>query len=174
MPNDEAEQDRLDLHHHIFRLCLDGALLAGPVPSAVQRVLDVGTGTGIWAIDFADEHPNATILGTDLSPIQPTWLPPNCAFYVEDVEAEWLYSPDEAFDLIHSRGMVGSISDWNAYYERILTNLTPGGRCEVQEYACWIFSADDPKMLKSPNTARWQVLCDVSPSTISLVEECPN
>lgn len=47
MPNDGAEQDRLDLHHHIFRLCLDGSLLAGPIPDNVERVLDVGTGTGI-------------------------------------------------------------------------------------------------------------------------------
>jgi trans-aconitate methyltransferase len=162
MPNDEAEQDRLDLHHHIFRLCLDGNLLAGPVPNDVKRVLDIGTGTGIWAIDFADEHPSATIIGTDLSPIQPSWLPPNCSFYVEDVESEWLYTPEEAFDLIHSRGMVGSISSWTSYYEKILQNLRPGGRCEVQEYECWIHAADDPRMVRSPCTSRWQILCDVS------------
>lgn len=29
--------------------------------SKVKRVLDVGTGTGIWAIDFGDEHPDATV-----------------------------------------------------------------------------------------------------------------
>ena len=36
-----------------------------------QRVLDVGTGTGIWAIDFADDFPDTTVFGTDLSPTQP-------------------------------------------------------------------------------------------------------
>ena len=25
----------------------------------MQRVLDVGTGTGIWAMDYGDEHPEA-------------------------------------------------------------------------------------------------------------------
>lgn len=35
-------------------------------------MLDLGTGTGIWAIDFADEYPSANVIGTDLSPIQPT------------------------------------------------------------------------------------------------------
>lgn len=39
--------------------------------SNAKRVLDVGTGTGIWAIDYADEHPEATVIGVDLSPIQP-------------------------------------------------------------------------------------------------------
>jgi methylase of polypeptide subunit release factors len=37
----------------------------------VKRVLDVGTGTGIWAIDYADEHPDTQVVGVDLSPIQP-------------------------------------------------------------------------------------------------------
>lgn len=39
--------------------------------SKAKRVLDVGTGTGIWAIDYADEHPEAKVVGVDLSPIQP-------------------------------------------------------------------------------------------------------
>jgi tRNA G46 methylase TrmB len=37
-----------------------------------QQVLDIGTGTGIWAIDYADAHPDSTVIGVDLSPIQPT------------------------------------------------------------------------------------------------------
>jgi SAM-dependent methyltransferase len=37
------------------------------------RVLDAGTGTGMWAIDFADEYVDtgAQVVGNDLSPIQP-------------------------------------------------------------------------------------------------------
>lgn len=27
--------------------------------------------------DFADEFPNAEVIGTDVSPIQPSWIPPN-------------------------------------------------------------------------------------------------
>ncbi|KXH61750.1 hypothetical protein CSAL01_12715 [Colletotrichum salicis] len=41
------------------------------------RVLDVGTGTGIWCIDFGDELPNADVLGFDLSATQPEFVPPN-------------------------------------------------------------------------------------------------
>lgn len=49
LPNDEPEQDRLDLHHHVFRLILRGALHRAPIkPEDVHRVLDFGTGTGIW------------------------------------------------------------------------------------------------------------------------------
>lgn len=53
MPNDEAEQDRLDMYHHIFLSLLGGKLYTAPLENP-HRVLDVGTGTGIWAIDFAE------------------------------------------------------------------------------------------------------------------------
>lgn len=36
-------------------------------------MLDIGTGTGLWAIEMADLFPNATVIGTDLSPVQPNW-----------------------------------------------------------------------------------------------------
>lgn len=53
MPNDEKEQDRLDLFHHLFLSLLGGKLWTSPLDNP-HRVLDVGTGTGIWAIDFAE------------------------------------------------------------------------------------------------------------------------
>ena len=33
-----------------------------------------------WAIEFAEEHPSALVLGVDLSPIQPPHVPVNCSF----------------------------------------------------------------------------------------------
>jgi 2-polyprenyl-3-methyl-5-hydroxy-6-metoxy-1,4-benzoquinol methylase len=72
LPNDEQEQDRLDLSHHIYRMLLNGELHRAPIKNP-GRVLDIGTGTGIWAIDFADEHPESDVIGNDLSPIQFSW-----------------------------------------------------------------------------------------------------
>jgi hypothetical protein len=37
-----------------------------------------------------DLYPAANILGVDLSPIQPEWVPPNVKFMVDDVESPWL------------------------------------------------------------------------------------
>ncbi|KAI4245671.1 MAG: hypothetical protein LQ352_006528 [Teloschistes flavicans] len=51
MPNDEAELDRLDLTHQKLRILLDQKLLLCPVTNP-KSVLDVGTGTGIWAIEY--------------------------------------------------------------------------------------------------------------------------
>jgi Methyltransferase domain len=101
LPNDDEEINRLELQHLVWKLCLNGRLHIAPVPEDVHSVVDLGTGTGKWAMEFADAHPSAEVLGTDLSPIQSTLAPPNCTFIVENVEHDWEFS--EPFDYIHSR-----------------------------------------------------------------------
>lgn len=64
-----------------------------------------------------DEYPEADILGVDLSPIQPSWVPPNVRFMVDDVEAEWVHPP-ETLDYIHIRHMTSSIRDWPKLLEQ--------------------------------------------------------
>ncbi|KAG5918430.1 hypothetical protein E4U53_004090, partial [Claviceps sorghi] len=50
---DKIEQDRLDLQHHLFTLTLGGKLYEAPLDERqISRVLDAGTGTGIWATDI--------------------------------------------------------------------------------------------------------------------------
>nr|POE47310.1 secondary metabolism regulator laea [Quercus suber] len=63
--------DRLDLQHHILQLTYGNNLHFAPLINP-KHAIDVGTGTGIWAIDFADEYPECHVVGIDLSPGQPT------------------------------------------------------------------------------------------------------
>ena len=46
--------NRLDIIHHIYLIMLDGKLVRAPVGDKIRRILDIGTGTGIWAIDAAE------------------------------------------------------------------------------------------------------------------------
>lgn len=82
MPTDEVEQERLDIHHELMLLIAGNELYKAPIKKgAHHKVLDLGTGTGIWAIDYATAHPEAEVIGLDLSPIQPNWCvagPLNC------------------------------------------------------------------------------------------------
>ncbi|KAK2013967.1 S-adenosyl-L-methionine-dependent methyltransferase [Colletotrichum eremochloae] len=133
-PNDEKENERLDLQHSIYLLTLGDKLgLAPPNDknSGVKRVLDIGTGTGLWAIDFGDEHPEAEVLGVDLTPVPTEFVPPNVRFEVDDVEEPWLHS--RPFDYIHIRGMTTSIADWKKFLKQTYDGLAPGGYVEIFE-----------------------------------------
>ncbi|KLO92449.1 Uncharacterized protein LW93_12023 [Fusarium fujikuroi] len=144
----------------IYSLMLDGALFLAPIGDHPQRVLDLGTGTGIWAMDFADDLPSAEVLGTDLSPIQPQWTPPNCRFEVDGFEAEWLYHTP--FDFIHARELEGCISDDNWFLQQALQHLAPGGYFEMQAVAA-PFLSDDGTDEKADNAQLWlKTLCEAS------------
>ncbi|KAE9581907.1 hypothetical protein CGMCC3_g2111 [Colletotrichum fructicola] len=132
-PNDDRETERLDLQHELFFLSLNDRLgLAPPNDegSKVKRVLDVGTGTGLWAIDFGDLHPEAEVIGVDLSPPQAD-APPNVSFEIDDIDEPWTYS--RPFDYIHSRMMTSSVANWKTYIQNCFDNLEPGGYLELQE-----------------------------------------
>lgn len=40
--------------HHLYLLMLDKKLHSAPIGPNPQRILDIGTGTGIWAVDMAE------------------------------------------------------------------------------------------------------------------------
>lgn len=132
-PNDEPAKEILDFAHHMYLLTLDQKLHLAPIQNP-QQILDVGTGTGIWAIDMADQYPSAVVTGTDLSPIQPEWVPPNCHFEIDDVTLEWTF-PDEFFDFIHIRELFGCIPDWDFFFEEAYKHTKPGGWIEIVEHS---------------------------------------
>jgi SAM-dependent methyltransferase len=117
----------------MYLLTLDQKLHLAPIQNP-QQILDVGTGTGIWAIDMADQYPSAVVTGTDLSPIQPEWVPPNCHFEIDDVTLEWTF-PDEFFDFIHIRELFGCIPDWDFFFEEAYKHTKPGGWIEIVEHS---------------------------------------
>jgi SAM-dependent methyltransferase len=92
--------------------------------------------------DMADEFPGAEVIGTDISPIQPSWVPPNVKFEIEDCTEEWTFAPN-TFDFIHLRYMFGSISDWNALFAEAFRAVKPGGWVESYEASVDMMSDDD-------------------------------
>lgn len=92
------------------------------------------------------------MLGTDLSLIQPTVVPANCRFIIDDVRSPWAF--EDKFDYIHSRCMLGAIGDWDALVSEIFDNLTDGGWVELQEVESR-FRADDDSIQHAPNTRLW-------------------
>ncbi|KAI8257147.1 Secondary metabolism regulator LAE1 [Colletotrichum sp. SAR11_239] len=131
LPNDEPEQDREDMKHAMCVNVMDGKLHSAPLENP-QKIVDIGTGTGIWAIDIGDEYPEADVLGIDLSPIQPDWVPPNVRFMIDDAEADWVW-PENSLDFVHARHMCMAIKNWPGLLSEAYKSLKPGGWVELQE-----------------------------------------
>jgi len=155
LPNDEIENERLDLQHHLFILTLDSKLHAAPLEKPLHRVLDAGCGTGIWAIDFADEHPECEVIGVDLSPIQPLSVPPNVTFFVDDLEDPWTFS--SKFDFIFARFLTGSIRNWPRFFEQSFGSLNPGGTVELVDIVYPLMS-DDGTLAEDSAMYKWSVM----------------
>ncbi|KAK5659095.1 hypothetical protein OQA88_1185 [Cercophora sp. LCS_1] len=157
LPNDAAESGRLDLQHNLSILTQDNRLFISPAAKdkPLRRVLDAGCGTGIWATDFADEHPDVSVVGVDLSPIQPEFVPPNVEYLVDDLEIDWTFV--HPFDLIYMRFLTGSIKDWPRLFAQSFANLTPGGHIEHFDTLNPLVSSDGTPSPDSP-LLKWNIL----------------
>ncbi|KAF2143923.1 uncharacterized protein K452DRAFT_285963 [Aplosporella prunicola CBS 121167] len=140
-PNDDLEQEREDMKHAMFLAACGDKLHYAPIGPNPNRVIDIGTGTGIWAVEMGDTYPSADVLGVDLSPIQPHWVPPNVRFVVDDAEDQWLH-PSNHFDLVHARNMTYAIKDYPKLMDQAMRCLSPGGWIEFQELD-YIVRSDD-------------------------------
>ncbi|KAK2012836.1 methyltransferase domain-containing protein [Colletotrichum eremochloae] len=131
IPNDETEQNREDMLHAMMLEATDGRLYFAPIDDHPQKIIDLGTGTGIWAIEMGDLFPSAEIQGIDLSPIQPAWVPQNVKFIVDDAEDTWLNGSD--FDFVHLRNMVPVLKSPVNLLRNAYEHMRPGAWVELQD-----------------------------------------
>src|SRR5437879_216209 len=96
LPKDAEEDDRIDFQHHTLFHAI-GTHYVAPLSPPLPLILDVGTGTGVWASEMARAFPGSVVVGVDLSTRsfrRP--LPDNCFCCPGDVLAG-LPFPDAFF-----------------------------------------------------------------------------
>lgn len=135
----------------MIKKALDDKLILAPFDN-VHRVLDIGTGTGIWVMEMGDAHPETEFLGNDLSPVQPSWVPPNVRWEVDDIESQWAYS--KSFDFIFCRTLPCAVGDWPKLVKQVYDNVKPGGWVEFQDHDLAFYS-EDGTYSQSSDAALW-------------------
>lgn len=132
IPNDENEEGRESLRHSMSLTLTKGKLFLAPIGENPQRIVDLGTGFGQWAIEMGDAFPSAQVTGIDLSPVQPVWVPPNVNFVVDDIEED-AWGRDGIFDYVHMRVTASILRDPIKVAATAFSKLKPGGWIELQE-----------------------------------------
>ena len=152
VPIDESAVRHAVIQHDLFKLILNDRLTETRLPIEDPNykapngqpfsILDVGSGTGTWAVEMARTFPQAEVLGIDItSALLPTDVPKNLTFEIADAEE---HLPPKLFDFIHMRNLVGGgIRDWEGLMGRVLKHLKPGGQLEYTDWRPLFFDHDD-------------------------------
>ncbi|KAL1297227.1 hypothetical protein AAFC00_004791 [Neodothiora populina] len=141
-------------HSIIVQLIGDKLHLAPLDENKLHNVLDLATGTGIWAIEFAKKYPFAHITGTDLSPVSHQGAPKNCKFIMEDAEDDWSFT--EPFSYIHVRVVFSCFEDPLSIFRKAYDALEPGGILELQDWEMPMGFANEPQPDSSTSAfVRW-------------------
>lgn len=132
-PVDSIELERQEAEHNLLRILL-GYPFLGPVDTFLRqtrnpKILDVATGTGIWAIEMAEWYPHADVLGVDSVSTQQKMVPENCDFELVDM-SDLPYDKD-SFDLIHLRFAHTRVNSFRALIRACIQLLKPNGRLLV-------------------------------------------
>jgi SAM-dependent methyltransferase len=159
LPKDAEEDGRLDFQHYALFHAIGNHYIA-PISPPLQLILDVGTGTGIWAGEMARLFPAAVVVGIDLvdssfkSPVQE-----NCLLRTGNV-LTGLPFPDAFFSYAHQRLLVAGITA--EHWPRVIHELV-----RVTRVNGWIELVEASSLAEGagPATARMQeVLITVSKS----------
>lgn len=159
-PCDEEEKNRLDIMHKTFTVARRGKLFTAPVritPGYRCNILDLGCGTGIWAIDVADKYnpEEVYVRGVDLALIQPQEIPINVEFLQVDIETPWQNMGRDAWDLIHLRTLNGSIQSYPQLYSQIYAHLKPRVGYIEQVEIDWMPRCEDGTLPPHAAILRW-------------------
>ncbi|KAI9655676.1 MAG: hypothetical protein M1831_004828 [Alyxoria varia] len=169
-PVDPDEHNRLDIQHRIWLIEHDGALHRATLDdSKLSRVLDVGCGTGIWAADFAREHPQTHVTGVDISPPRPEpgSVPNNCKFVEADANGDWQFAREDAataitstaagpYDFINVRVLVNAIRDWPRFFAQCYRHLSSnGGILEIADCIHCFYAEDETITSEKSAMMRW-------------------
>ncbi|KAG8761215.1 hypothetical protein FRC14_006264 [Serendipita sp. 396] len=134
LPIDPEEFKRLDKQHTVLKLGIwdleplrnllaDALGTEGPDQKAA---LDVGCGSGQWALEFAVECSKVKVMAIDETPQMREDLPSNVEFQQHDVNdgLELYYN---SYDVVHVRCIGAGITSYRQLLTEVFKCLRPGG-----------------------------------------------
>ncbi|KAF7327162.1 S-adenosyl-L-methionine-dependent methyltransferase [Mycena kentingensis (nom. inval.)] len=129
----QAEISRLDEMHAAVTSYIGGLSRAPLHEIAPKKILELGCGTGAWAILAAHEFPEAQITAVDIAPLpDDRALPANVTFMQADIREALPFSAG-SFDVVHARLLLSHLPKQQEAVTRVATLLAPNGILIIEE-----------------------------------------
>ncbi|KAI8066907.1 S-adenosyl-L-methionine-dependent methyltransferase [Gongronella butleri] len=132
--HDFKEFDRWQRMHYLHKSARKANAWAPLNTNKGSVIIDVGTGTGIWAVEMANQYPDVQVLGLDRVMPHEQHRVDNLRFVQCDITESWPMS-DNAVDFIFLRHMKEALKkqDWIKVLGEMYRVLKPGGHVELVE-----------------------------------------
>ncbi|KAF8515542.1 S-adenosyl-L-methionine-dependent methyltransferase [Gautieria morchelliformis] len=118
----------LDATHEAIKFYLGGRLSLAPLEKSTSpmSILDMGCGSGAWAIQAAEQFPDADVLAVDLCMLPSRPLPPNLRFQILDLTKPFPFE-SQSFDIVHASFVFHHLPTYEEVLNRAMQLLKPGG-----------------------------------------------
>lgn len=170
LSQDAPALNRLDFQHVFLKSVLQTNHLS-PLVSP-KAVLDVGSGTGRWVVEMAQEFPQTRITGIDINPTTPPNAPVSAQFIQQDI-LKGLPFPSQSFDYLHARLLVAAVpvAAWPGLLREYIRVTRPGGWIELFEGGTTFVNTGP---LTQQYLAWWDQLGKQKGIDASLMEQLPH
>ncbi|KZT56692.1 S-adenosyl-L-methionine-dependent methyltransferase [Calocera cornea HHB12733] len=124
---DESEWHRLNAQHYGLKAYWRGNNAGAKWPENPKKILEISLGSGVWAMEVAEQFPGTEVVGVDIVEPRMKRSPPNFSFHRLNVVTDtWPFAP-ETFDIIHCRFLCMHIPEFQALVKKAIDATKPGG-----------------------------------------------
>ncbi|KAJ7314407.1 S-adenosyl-L-methionine-dependent methyltransferase [Mycena albidolilacea] len=132
-PPQAHDAARLDAQHEAFTQYFDGKLGIAPLDGLrPSKIIELGCGSGAWAIQAAVQFPDAQIVAVDRAPPPEGILPPTVTFQLADLTKDLKFDA-ETFDIVHARSVLIHVANAESVLRRASRLVKPGGLLLIEE-----------------------------------------
>ncbi|KAI9597220.1 S-adenosyl-L-methionine-dependent methyltransferase [Syncephalis fuscata] len=131
--NDQTESNRLNGQHHVLKHLLNGNYMSKL--NNPQKIFEVGSGSGIWATETAEEFSQSEISCIDMSPAPSLAKLPNNVKFETMNALKGIKYEDNTFDYVYMRLLCSSVPEdyWPVLVKDLARVCTSGGTIELVE-----------------------------------------